>query len=128
LATLEKIKDVVMTYYPVQFTLAQNYFDAPDEDRKVLAEEEINYGKELFKSGIWEHAYTTPGETKTDSWAIYRASNQMELERWLAKYPMDKRGMYTRKMSQVEIVDPPWIVGLVFRLLRSLGFYQMRTP
>ena len=115
-----------MQYYLVQFSLAQNFFDARDEDRKALAEQEINYGKELFKAGIWIHAYTTPGETKTNSWAIYKAQDEVELERRLTGYPMDQRGMYTRKTSVVEVVDPPWIVGLLFRLLRSLGLYKTR--
>ena len=114
-----------MNYYLVQFTLTRNYFDAPEEDRKTLAEQEINYGKELFKAGIWKHAYTTPGETKNDSWAIYTAHDEAQLEVWLTGYPMDKRSMYTRKTSPVEIVDPPWILALLFKLLRLLGFYRM---
>lgn len=114
-----------MPYYLVHFTLAKNYFDARNEDRKALTADEIKYGKELFRAGIWKHAFTTPGEIKTESWAVYQTSNEAELERLLVKYPMDRKSMYTRKITEVEIVDPPRAVGLLFSLLRSLGFFRM---
>lgn len=117
-----------MSYYLVYFTLAQNYFDATPEKREALAEQEIEHGKKLFKVGIWKHAYTTLGKVKTHSWAIYETSNEAELDRYLAEYPMAKLDMYTRTISEVEIVDPPWYVGLLFKVLRSLGFYKPWTP
>jgi muconolactone delta-isomerase len=117
-----------MPYYLVYFTLSQRYFDAPPEERQALTEQEINHGKKLFKVGIWKHAYTTPGEIKTNSWAIYETSNETELEQYLAEYPMDKAGMYTRNIYEVTVVDPPWIVGLVYKGLRSVGLSQPWTP
>jgi hypothetical protein len=128
LAALEKDREVAMPYYLVHFSLAQNYFNAPHEERKTLTEQEINHGKKLFKVGIWKHAYTTPGDVKTFSWAIYTAGNEAELERYLAEYPMDQRGMYARNIYEVEVVDPPWTVGLLFKVMRSLGFSKPWTP
>ena len=117
-----------MPYYLVHFTLAQNYFDAPTEERKVLTEQEIEHGKKLFKVGIWRHAYATAGEIKTYSWAIYKTSNEAELDRYLAEYPMAKRNMYTRNIYEVTIIDPPWVVGLLFKWLRALGFFKPWKP
>jgi muconolactone delta-isomerase len=124
LAALEKIGEVAMPYYLVHFSLAQNYFDAPQEHREALTEQEINHGKKLFKVGIWKHAYTTPGKIKTYSWAIYKSSNEAELERYLAEYPMDKRSMYARNIYEVEVVDPPWYVGLLYKALRAVGLFK----
>jgi muconolactone delta-isomerase len=128
LAALEKNREVAMPYYLVHFSLAQNYFDAPTEEREALTGQEINHGKKLFKVGIWKHAYTTPGDIKTYSWAISKARNEAELERYLAEYPMDRRGMYARNIYEVTIVDPPWVVGLLYKALRSLGLSKPWTP
>jgi muconolactone delta-isomerase len=117
-----------MPYYLVSFTLSQNYFDAKPEEREVLTKQEIDHGKELFKVGVWRHAYVTPGEIKTESWAIYETVNQAVLERYLAEYPMAKRNMYTKVIHEVTIVDPPWFVGLAFKALRSIGLYKPWMP
>jgi hypothetical protein len=37
---------------------------------------------------------------------------------------MAKRGMYTREIYEVEIVDPPRIVGLSFTVLRAVGLFK----
>jgi muconolactone delta-isomerase len=117
-----------MPYYLVSFTLTQTYFDTPAQKQEALATEEIDHGKKLFKVGIWKHAYTTPGTVKTHSWAIYETSNEADLVRYLAEYPMAKLGMYTSVIDEVTIVDPPWIVGLLFKVLRSVGLYRPWTP
>lgn len=117
-----------MPYYFVSFTLSQNYFDAPPAEREALTKQEIAHGIKLFKVGIWKHAYTTAGEIKTRSWALYETSNQEVLERYLAEYPMDKLDWYTRTIDEVTIPDPPWIVSLFFKVLRAIGFYKPWKP
>jgi muconolactone delta-isomerase len=117
-----------MPYYLVSFTLSQNYFDAKPEEREALTKQEVAHGIKLFKIGIWKHAYTTPGDIKTESWALYETSNQAVLERYLAEYPMDKLNWYTRVINEVTIPDPPWIVGLGFKVLRSIGLYKPWMP
>ena len=110
-----------MPYYLVSFTLSQNYFDAPAQKQEALAAQEIDHGKKLFKVGIWKHAYTTSGKVKTNSWAIYETSNEADLARYLAEYPMAKLAMYTSVIYEVTIVDPPWIVGLLFKYCARSG-------
>lgn len=117
-----------MPYYLVSFTLSQKYFDAESEEREALTKQEIDHGIKLFKVGIWKHAYTTPGKVKTHSWALYKASSEADLERYLAEYPMDKSGMYTRITHEVSIPDPPWIVGLLYNVLRLVGLYKPWGP
>src|SRR5215471_15724845 len=101
-----------MQYYLVAFTLNQNYFQAVPQNRNDLTQREVAYGVDLFKAGIWQHAYTTPGDIKTQSWAIYKTEDRATLDRYLAGYPMDQAGMYTKEISEVTIVDPPWIVRI----------------
>jgi muconolactone delta-isomerase len=117
-----------MPYYLVTFTLGRKYFDAAPDVRAALTAREIAYGKELFKVGIWKHAYTTPGELKTLSWAVYETANEAELDRYLAGYPMKQADWYSSVTHQVEIVDPPWYVALLFNVLRLLGFFRPRMP
>lgn len=117
-----------MPYYLVAFTLSQNYFDEQPEVREALTKQEIDHGIKLFKVGLWKHAYTTPGTIKTKSWALYEVSDEALLERYLAEYPMDKKSMYTRETHEVTIPDPPWILGVLFKLLRLVGFSRPWTP
>lgn len=117
-----------MPYYLVTFTLSQNYFNAGPEERAVLTKQEIDHGIKLFKAGIWKHAYTTPGDVKTQSWALYEVSDEVLLERYLAEYPMDKLGWYTRTTHEVTIPDPPWVVGLFCQAARLVGVYKPWTP
>ena len=117
-----------MPFYLVSFTLSENYFEAKPEERASLTKQEIDHGIKLFKVGIWKHAYTTPGDIKTNSWALYKTKNEADLEGYLAEYPMDKKAMYTRVTHEVTIPDPPWIVGLLFKILRLLGFFRPWKP
>ena len=117
-----------MPYYFVSFTLSQNYFDAKPEEREALTKQEIAHGIKLFKVGLWKHAYTTAGQIKTRSWALYETRDQAELERYLAEYPMDKLNWYTRTIDEVTIPDPPRIVYLLYKVLRSLGFFKPWKP
>src|SRR5688572_5042855 len=118
----------MMPYYLVYFTLTQKYYDATPEEQIELPKQEVEHGKKLFKVGIWKHAYTVPGEIKAHDWGIFKTSNEAVLERYLAEYPMAKRGMYDKTIYEVEIVDPPWRLGMLFRLLRTLGLYKPWMP
>jgi len=117
-----------MPYYLVTFTLNRNYFDAAPEVREAVTAEEIEHGKGLFKIGIWKHAYTTPGKLKTLSWAVYETKNEADLDFYLAGYPMKKLDWYSSVTHEVEIVDPPWYVGLLFKILRLFGFFRPPRP
>ena len=113
-----------MAYYLVSFHLTQQYFDATPAEQEDLPKQEIEHGKKLFKVGIWKHAYTVPGKVKNHDWGIFQTKDQAELESYLAEYPMAKLGMYTRDIYEVEIVDPPWIVGVMFTALRAVGLFK----
>ena len=117
-----------MPYYLVTFTLNENYFGATPEVRDAKTAQEIAYGMELFKVGIWKHAYTTPGKIKTVSWAVYETANEAELDSFLAGYPMHKANWYSSVTHEVEIVDPPWYVALLFKVLRLFGFFRPKKP
>jgi hypothetical protein len=117
-----------MPYYLVSFILSDNYFNATHEVREALTKQEIEHGQELFKVGIWRHAYATAGDIKTHTWAIYETASEAELAAYLEEYPMAKAAMYTRVVHEVTTVDPPRIVGLLFKVLRAAGLYRPWRP
>ena len=115
-----------MKYFTVRFTLTPAYLNLADADREAYRLAEIDYGKVLYKQGIWLQAYTEPDHN--NSWAIYKAESLRQLDAYLEGYPMHAPGFYTRKAWEVTVVEPPKIVGFLLKLARALRIVRRQPP
>ena len=115
-----------MKYFIVRFSLTPAYLNLPDADREAYRLAEIEYGKVLYKQGIWLQAYTEPDHQ--NSWAIYKAESLQQLDAYLEGYPMHRPGYYTREAWEVTVVEPPKIVGFFLKIARALRIIRRKPP
>lgn len=115
-----------MKHFNVRFTLTPAYLNLPDAEREAYRLAEIEYGKVLYKQGIWLQAFTEPDHQK--SWALYKAESLQQLDAYLEGYPMHAPGYYTREAWEVTVVEPPKIVGFFLKIARALGIVRRKPP